>query len=39
MLANRFLRGQGDRLVLTPKGWIGGSVGLAARRILRMKAL
>jgi hypothetical protein len=39
MLANRFLRVQGDRFVLTPKGWIGGSVGLAARKILRMKAL
>lgn len=39
MLANRFLRIQGDRFVLTPKGWIGGSVGLAARKILRMKAL
>jgi hypothetical protein len=39
MLANRFLIAQGDRFVLTPKGWIGGSVGLAARKILRMKAL
>lgn len=39
MLANRFLIAQGDRFVLTPKGWIGGSIGLAARKILRMKAL
>jgi hypothetical protein len=39
MLANRFLIAQGDRFVLTPKGWIGGSIGLAAREILRMKAL
>jgi hypothetical protein len=39
MLANRFLIAQGDRLVLTPKGWIGGSIGVAARKILRMKAL
>jgi hypothetical protein len=39
MLANRFLTAQGDRFVLTSKGWIGGSVGLAARKILRMKAL
>ena len=39
MLANRFLIVQGDRFVLTPKGWIGGSIGLAARKILRMKAL
>lgn len=39
MLANRFLIAEGDRFVLTPKGWIGGSIGLAARKILRMKAL
>jgi hypothetical protein len=39
MLANRILIAQGDRFVLTPKGWIGGSIGLAARKILRMKAL
>ena len=39
MLANRFLIARGDRFVLTPKGWVGGSVGLAARKILRMKAL
>jgi hypothetical protein len=39
MLANRFLVEEGDRFVLTRKGWIGGSVGLVARRILRMKAL
>jgi hypothetical protein len=39
MLANRFLIAEGDRLVLTPKGWIGGSIGVAARKILRMKAL
>lgn len=39
MLANRFLVRRGDRFVLTPKGWIGGSIGLAARQILRMKAL
>jgi hypothetical protein len=39
MLANRFLIAQGDRFVLTPKGWIGGGIGLAARKILRMKAL
>ena len=39
MLANRFLRAHGDRFVLTAKGWIGGSVGLAARTVLRMKAL
>ena len=39
MLANRFLIARGDRFVLTPKGWIGGSIGLTARKILRMKAL
>jgi len=39
MLANRFLIARGDRFVLTPKGWIGGSIGLAARKILRMKVL
>ncbi|MEX2224547.1 MAG: hypothetical protein WEG40_22410 [Candidatus Rokuibacteriota bacterium] len=39
MLANGFLVARGDRLVLTPKGWIGGTVGLVARKILRMKAL
>ena len=39
MLANRFLIAQGDRFVLTPKGWFGGSIGVAARKILRMKAL
>jgi len=39
MLANRFLSQRGDRFVLTPKGRIGGSIGLAARKILRMKAL
>jgi len=39
MLANRFLIARGDRFVLTPKGWIGGSIGLAARKVLRMKAL
>ena len=39
MLANRFLTAQDDRFVLTPTGWIGGSIGLAARKILRMKTL
>lgn len=39
MLANGFLVARGDRFVLTPKGWIGGSVGLVARKILRLKAL
>ena len=39
MLANGFLFARGDRFVLTPKGWIGGSVGRVARKILRLKAL
>ena len=39
MVRNGFLAVRGDRFVLTAKGWIGGSVGLAARHILRMKAL
>lgn len=39
MVLNGFLAARGDRFVLTPKGWIGGSVGLVARKILRMKAL
>jgi hypothetical protein len=39
MVRNGFLTPRGNRFVLTPKGWIGGSVGLVARRILRMKAL
>jgi hypothetical protein len=39
MMRNGFLATRGDRFVLTAKGWIGGSVGLAARHILRMKAL
>jgi hypothetical protein len=39
MVRNGFLAPRGDRFVLTAKGWIGGSVGLAARHILRMKAL
>ena len=39
MERNRFLARRDDRFVLTAKGWIGGSVGLIARRILRMKAL
>jgi hypothetical protein len=39
MVRNGFLAMRGDRFVLTAKGWIGGSVGLAARHILRMKAL
>ena len=39
MVRNGFLATRGDRFVLTAKGWIGGSVGLAARHILRMKAL
>lgn len=39
MERNHFLARRGDRFVLTAKGWIGGTVGLVARRILRMKAL
>lgn len=39
MLQNGFIVVRGDRIVLAPKGWIGGGVGLAARRILRIKAL
>lgn len=39
MLANGFLFARGDRFVLTPKGWIGGSGGRVARKILRLKAL
>ena len=39
MVRNGFLAVRGERIVLTAKGWIGGSVGLAARHILRMKAL
>jgi hypothetical protein len=39
MLANGFLFARGDRFVLTPKGWIGGSVGRVARKILCLKAL
>jgi hypothetical protein len=39
MVRNGFLAQRGDRFVLTAKGWVGGSVGLAARSILRMKAL
>lgn len=39
MLANGFLFARGDRFVLTPKGWIGGSVGRVARKILSLKAL
>jgi hypothetical protein len=39
MVRNGFLVSRGSRFVLTPKGWIGGSVGLVARRVFRMKAL
>ena len=39
MVRNGFLAVRGDRFVLTPKGWMGGTVGLAARRILRIKAI
>jgi hypothetical protein len=39
MVRNGFLVSRGNRFVLTPKGWIGGSVGLVARRVFRMKAL
>ena len=39
MVRNGFIAPRGERFVLTAKGWIGGSVGLAARSILRMKAL
>ena len=39
MVRNGFLVARGNRFLLTPKGWIGGSVGLAARRVFRMKAL
>jgi hypothetical protein len=39
MVRNGFLTACGDRFTLAPKGWIGGTVGLVARRILRMKAL
>jgi len=38
MVRNGFLAARGDRFVLTPKGWIAGTVGLVARRILRIKA-
>jgi hypothetical protein len=39
MVRNGFLVAHGDRFILTPKGWLGGSVGRAARRVLRIKAL
>jgi hypothetical protein len=39
MVRNGFLNQRGDRFVLTPKGWVGGSVGLVARSVLRMKAI
>lgn len=39
MVHNGFLTASGDRFVLTRKGWVGGSVGRVARRILRIKAL
>ena len=39
MLQNGFLTASGDRFVLTRKGWVGGSVGRVARRLLRIKAL
>jgi len=39
MLQNGFLTESGDRFVLTRKGWVGGSVGRVARRLLRIKAL
>lgn len=39
MVRNGFLAAGSDHFTLTPKGWIGGTVGLMARQILRMKAL
>jgi len=39
MIRNGFLATRDDRFVLTPKGWIGGSVGQVARRVLRIRAL
>jgi hypothetical protein len=39
MVRNGFLAASGDRFVLTLKGLVGGSVGWAARRILRIRAL
>ena len=39
MVRNGFLVPRGDRFVLTAKGWVGGSVGLIARSVLRMKAI
>ena len=39
MTRNGFLTVHGDRFTLTPKGRLGGTVGLVARKILRMKAL
>jgi hypothetical protein len=39
MVHNGFLTASGDRFVLTRTGWVGGSVGRVARRILRIKAL
>lgn len=39
MLQNGFLTARGDRFALTRKGWVGGSVGRVARRVLRIKAL
>ncbi len=39
MLQNGFLTASGDLFVLTRKGWVGGSVGRVARRLLRIKAL
>src|SRR4029077_13304153 len=32
MVRNGFLTARGDRFTLAPKGWIGGTVGLVARR-------
>ena len=39
MVQNGFLVARGDRFWLTAKGWIGGSIGWAARKMLRMKAV
>lgn len=39
MVRNGFLAVRGDRLVLTPKGWIVGTIGLVTRRVVRIKTI
>jgi hypothetical protein len=39
MVKNGFLTTHDGRLVLTAKGWVGGSVGALARRLLRVRAI